>query len=102
MANRHDGNFTFSRGFTPVNIHVFKRLCAIHRTCLPLRVNLSHESIIRPSSERVTTCHGMNLPEACNAFFAANSRPPQHGTSMRTKVTDVMSFSRMISVSYSA
>ncbi len=42
------------------------------------------------------------LPEACNAFFAANSRPPQHGTSMRTKVTDVMSFSRMISVSYSA
>lgn len=101
VANRRDGNFTFSRGFTSVNIHVFKRLCAIHRTCLPLRVNLSHKSIIRPSSEIVTTCHGMNLPEACNAFFAASSRPPQHGTSMRTMVTDVMSFSRMISVSFS-
>lgn len=42
------------------------------------------------------------LPEACSAFFAAISSPPQHGTSMWTKVTDVMSFSRMISVSYSA
>ena len=58
-------------------------------------------SMIRPSSEIVTTCHGMNLPEACNAFFAACSRPPQHGTSMRTMVTDLMSFSRMISVSFS-
>ena len=33
--------------------------------------DLLHESIIFPSSESVTTCQGMNLPEACNAFFAA-------------------------------
>ena len=93
--------YTFSRGFTPVNIHGFKKLCARCRTFLPLRENISHESIIRPSSESVTTCQGMNLPLACNAFFAASSRPPQHGTSMRTIVTDLMSFSRMISVSFS-
>ena len=46
----------------------------------------------------MTTCQGMNLPDSCNAFFAAISSPPQHGTSMRTMVTDLMSFSRKISV----
>ncbi len=30
-----------------------------------------------------------------NAFFEASSRPPQHGTFMRTIVTDLMSFSRI-------
>lgn len=33
----------------------------MYRTCLPLRENPSHESITCPSSERVTTCQGMNL-----------------------------------------
>ena len=73
--------------------------------CLPHRADgfkkLLHESIIRPSSESVTTCQGMNLPDSCNAFFAAISRPPQHGTSMRTIVTDLTSFSRRISASFS-
>ena len=63
--------------------------------------DLLHESITCPSSESVTTCQGMNLPDSCNTFFAAISSPPQHGTSMRTIVTDVMSFSRNISVSFS-
>ena len=56
----------------------------MYRTCLPLRENPSHESITRPSSERVTICQGMNLPLASNAFFAAISSPPQQGTSIRT------------------
>ena len=34
------------------------------------------KNIIRPSSDIVTTCQGMNLPLACNAFFAAISSPP--------------------------
>ena len=84
-----------------MNIHVFKRLCDNLRICLPLHKDISHKSIIRPSSERVTTCQGMNLPDSCNAFFAAISSPPQHGTAMRTIVTDLMSFSRKISVSFS-
>ena len=49
----------------------------------------------------VTTCHGMNFPLCWSAFFAASSSPPQQGTSMRTTVTLLMSFSRMISVSFS-
>ena len=53
--------YTLSRGFTPVNIHVFKRLCDNLRICLPLHKDISHKSIIRPSSEIVTTCQGMNL-----------------------------------------
>ena len=36
--------------------------------------------------EIVTTCHGMNLPDACKARLAAFSSPPQQGTSMRTTV----------------
>ena len=32
--------------------------------------------------EMVTTCHGMNFPLVCNAFFAAISKPPQQGTSI--------------------
>ena len=43
----------------------------------------------------MTTCQGMNLPLACNAFFAAISSPPQHGTFMRTIVTDLTAFSRI-------
>ena len=30
--------------------------------------------------EMVTTCHGMNFPLACSAFFAAISKPPQQGS----------------------
>ena len=74
--------YTLSRGFTPVNIHVFKRLCDNLRICLPLHKDISHESIIRPSSEIVTICQGMNLPLTCNAFFATSSRPQQHEVSM--------------------
>ena len=59
------------------------------------------QSRIFPSMLIVTTCHGMNFPLACSAFFAAISRPPQHGTSIRTMVTLWMSLFRMISVSFS-
>ena len=58
------------------------------------------QSIRCPSTETVTTCHGMNLPLARSAAFAAASSPPQQGTSMRTTVRERMSFSRMISVSF--
>ena len=47
----------------------------------------SFYSIIFPSIFIVTTCHGMNFPLFCSAFFAAISRPPQHGTSILTIVT---------------
>ena len=43
--------------------------------------------MIVPSVEMTTTCHGINLPLACNAAFAACSNPPQQGTSIRTIVT---------------
>ena len=58
------------------------------------------QSIRCASTETVTTCHGMNLPLARSAVFAAASSPPQQGTSMRTTVRERMSFSRMISVSF--
>ena len=44
-------------------------------------------SKIFPSMEMVTTCHGMNFPLVCSAFFAAISKPPQQGTSIRRMVT---------------
>ena len=50
--------------------------------------------------EMVTTCHGRNLPLSCKAVLAAYSSPPQHGTSMRTIVTLLMSFALMISVNF--
>ena len=56
-------------------------------------------SNIFPSIENVTTCHGMNLPLFFNAVIAACSSPPQHGTSMRSTVTLLISFPAMISVS---
>mgnify|MGYP004647955751 FL=1 len=59
-------------------------------------------SFSRPSTVTVTTCHGINFPLCWSAFFAASSSPPQHGTSIRTTVTLLMLFSRMISVSFSA
>ena len=43
----------------------------------------------------------MNFPLCWSAFFAAISSPQQQGTYMRTTVTLLMSFSRMISVSFS-
>ena len=42
--------------------------------------------------EIVTTCHGMNLPLFCKATLAARSSPPQQGTSIRSSVTERMSF----------
>ena len=60
-----------------------------------------YSSTSRPSTVTVTTCHGMNFPLCWSAFFAASSSPPQQGTSMRTTVTLLMLFSRMISVSFS-
>ena len=59
------------------------------------------QSRIFPSMEMVTTCHGMNFPLVCSAFFAAISKPPQQGTSMRRMVTLWMSLLRRISVSFS-
>ena len=41
------------------------------------------------------------LPALLEGLFAAISSPPQQGTYMRTTVTLLMSFSRMISVSFS-
>ena len=61
---------------------------------------VSYSSIL-PSVEIVTTCHGMNLPLACSAVFAACSKPPQHGTSMRTTVTLFISLSAIMAVSFS-
>ena len=58
--------------------------------------------MVRISQRTVATCHGMNFPLCRSAFFAASSSPPQQGTSIRTTVTLLMSFSRMISVSFSA
>ena len=61
----------------------------------------SHPSSIFPSMETVTTCHGMNFPLARRADFAACSKPPQQGTSIRTTVSERMSFSERIAVSFS-
>ncbi len=52
-----------------------------------LRRTSGVQSSIFPSIEIVTTCHGINFPLACSAFFAAISKPPQQGTSIRTMVT---------------
>ena len=52
-----------------------------------LKISLSVYSRIFPSMEMVTTCHGMNYPLVCNAFFAVISKPPQQGTSIRRMVT---------------
>ena len=62
---------------------------------------LPHPSSIFPSMETVTTCHGMNFPLARRADFAACSKPPQQGTSIRTTVSERMSFSERIAVSFS-
>jgi hypothetical protein len=58
-------------------------------------------SMTRPSTERVTTCQGINLPLFCRAVLAACSIPPQQGTSIRTTVTLLMLLRRIISVSLS-
>src|SRR5699024_1075863 len=58
-----------------------------HFQMSPARFARPGQSSTRPSTERVTTCQGMNFPLACSAFFTASSRPPQQGTSMRTTVT---------------
>ena len=55
----------------------------------------------RPSVEMVTTCTGSCLPLACTAARAARSRPPQHGTSMRSIVTLRMLLSATICASFS-
>ena len=60
-----------------------------------------YRSRMRPSVEKVTTFHGMNLPLFFRAVMAACSSPPQQGTSMRSTVTLLISLLRMISVSFS-
>ena len=64
-------------------------------------VHPRYQSRIFPSMEIVTTCQGIILPQSCSAFFAAISRPPQHGTSMRSTVTERISFCFKISVNFS-
>ena len=54
---------------------------------------------MRPSSEKVTTCQGMNFPERLSASVAMRSRPPQQGTSIRQMVTLFTSLPAMISAS---
>ena len=54
-----------------------------------------------PLVEMTTTCHGRNLPLFCKAVRTACSMPPQQGTSMRTTVTLLILFSRMITASFS-
>jgi len=56
---------------------------------------------ILPAAETVTICQGIILPEFCSAVFTAFSMPPQQGTSMRTTVTLLISFSLSIAVSFS-
>ena len=68
---------------------------------LPLYHLFRYGSRMRPSVETVTTCHGRNLPLFCRAVRTACSMPPQQGTSMRTTVTLLISFCRMIAVSFS-
>ena len=58
-------------------------------------------SRIRPSTDIVITCHGMNLPLSWSAFRTAASRPPQQGTSMRTTVTPAISLCAIMRVSFS-
>lgn len=67
----------------------------------PCRYRSKRQSSSRPSVETVTTRHGMNFPLCWSALFTAFSIPPQHGTSMRTMVTLLMSFSAMIWASFS-
>ena len=67
----------------------------------PCRYRSKRQSSSRPSVETVTTRHGMNFPLCWSALFTAFSIPPQHGTSMRTTVTLLMSFSAMIWASFS-
>ena len=63
--------------------------------------HLSSQSKMRPSTEMVTTCHGINFPLACRAFLAASSSPPQQGTSILTIVKLWILLLLMISVSFS-
>ena len=64
--------------------------------------SLTFQSLkICPSTDTITTCHGMNFPLRCNAFFVACSSPPQQGTSIRTITTLFTSFAVRISVSFS-
>ena len=70
----------------------------ISHTFYPFPANYSR---ILPSVEIVTTCQGMNFPLFFSAVTAACSIPPQQGTSMRTTVSDRISFSRMICSSFS-
>ena len=67
----------------------------------PCRYRSKRQSSSRPSVETVTTRHGMNFPLCWSALFTAFSIPPQHGTSMRTTATLLMSFSAMIWASFS-
>ena len=58
---------------------------------IPRLISRPHSTRL-PSVAMTFTCHGINLPLAFSAFTAACSRPPQHGTCMRTIVRLLMSF----------
>ena len=75
--------------------------CAMHAPTDVLHPPASY-SRIRPSVEIVTTCHGMNLPDAISARLTAFSSPPQHGTSMRRILTLLILLFAMICESFSA
>ena len=66
------------------------------RSSLLIRSRASQRSRILPSTENVTTCQGIILPLFCRAVTTARSSPPQQGTSIRTTVTLLMSFWRMM------
>ena len=54
-----------------------------------------------PLVPTTTTCQGTILPLCTSAFFTAFSIPPQHGTSILTTFTLLMSLFLKISVSFS-
>ena len=54
-----------------------------------------------PSMFTTCTVSGMSLPLAASAVFTACSSPPQQGTSIRSSVTERMSFPRKMAVSFS-
>ena len=69
--------------------------------CFPLSYTRPQSRMMRPSTEMVIVCQGMNFPLFFKAVTAACSIPPQQGTSMRTMVRLLTAFWRRISVNFS-
>ena len=80
-----------------------RRLCLRCRdTAKSVSVQLQFASKSSPLLEIVTTCRGSFFPAAATARVSAACRPPQQGTCIRVRVTDLMSFAARISPSFSA